>query len=124
VVSRVHGVRGVENGLTVNWVPRFHDAALAERIVERLGANWETRWVADSIRVQVHGGVATLTGDVNTWSERHEAGRLAYLTDGIWSVVNKVRVRNVEYPWELWEMGEPNPFGLYLPHPPVYYDRY
>jgi osmotically-inducible protein OsmY len=100
VASRVLGVRDVINNITVNKIIKHSDRALKDRIKERLSANWETHWVADQIEVGVKDGVVTLAGDVTTWSEYKEAARIASLTDGVWGVVNRLRVLDVDYPWD------------------------
>ena len=93
VASRVKGVMNVVNLLEVNRSPKFTDAALVQRIKDRLDRDDETRWVADQIHVSVDAGKATLTGNVNYWSERDEARHVAFLTDGIWSVDNQLKVQ-------------------------------
>jgi osmotically-inducible protein OsmY len=92
VATRVKGVCDVINLLEVNRPPKFTDSALAERVKDRLRQDDETRWVADQIHVSVEDGKATLTGDVNFWSERDQAQHVAFLTDGIWSVDNQIKV--------------------------------
>ncbi len=102
VISKIRGVRDVVNKLVVNSSPKYTNASLQKRIQDRLFASAETRWVAGQIQVQVENGQATLTGKVNTWSERQEAGRITSLTDGIFSVVNLLTVADTNYPWENW----------------------
>lgn len=99
VASLVQGVREVINKITVNAVPRYNDASLKARIETRLTSNWETRWVADQIKVYVENGMVTLAGDVDTWAEYKEAARVASLTEGTRSVINRLRVIDVNYPW-------------------------
>lgn len=100
VASRVPGVVEVADHLRVDWVPRFSDSELATRIRGRLREDGETRWVADRIHVSVDDGVGRLTGDVSTWDERLEAGRIAALTDGVRWIDNRVTVEGVDYPWD------------------------
>ena len=95
----MQGVREVINKITVNAVPRYNDASLKARIETRLTSNWETRWVADQIKVYVENGMVTLAGDVDTWAEYKEAARVASLTEGTRSVINRLRVIDVNYPW-------------------------
>ena len=96
VASRVLGVTEVINLITVNRTIRRSDRALKDR----LAADWETHPVADRIQVSVKGGVVTLAGDVDTWSESKEAARIASLTYGVWEVLNRLRVKDVDYPWD------------------------
>jgi osmotically-inducible protein OsmY len=97
--SRILGVRHIVNNIHVNRFHKYSDAALKKHIENRLTADWETHGVADRIRVTVKEGVVTLFGDVNTWPEYMEAARAASLVDGVWEVVNQLRVAGVNYPF-------------------------
>ena len=88
LAGRVRGVRSVVNLVKVRWSKSFGDGALRDRIAERLAANWATRPVAARISIQVHSGVATLTGSVDRWMQRVEAERVASYSDGVRGVVN------------------------------------
>jgi len=99
VASRILGVRDVLNHLEVSRLDKYSDTALEERLRSRLKADWETHSVADQIDIKAKNGVATLSGEVTTWSEYKEAARAASLTDGVWEVVNRLRVVGVDYPW-------------------------
>jgi osmotically-inducible protein OsmY len=106
VASKVKGVEDIVDELHVNWSPKFSDQELQKQIQDRISSNWETHWIADQINVSVSDGYVILSGDVNLWSERQEAARLAYLTDGIRGVENRLTVKGVEYPWN--EMNHDN----------------
>ncbi len=123
VVSRVRGVRKIVNDIKVHWQPQYTDQTLKRHIIDRLDANWETSRVADQIKVNVKDGLATLTGNVKTWSEREEAGRLAFLTDGVWMVDNRLSVEGAPYAWnhEYYDGG--NTYA-YNQEPYMYYDHY
>jgi osmotically-inducible protein OsmY len=99
VASRILGVRDVLNDLEVSRLDKYSDTALVERLRSRLKADWETHSVAGKIDIKAKNGIATLSGEVNTWSEYKEAARAASLTDGVWEVVNRLRVVGVDYPW-------------------------
>lgn len=121
--SRVRGVKKVINNIKVNWERRSSDAALARKIKSRLEWNWTTFWVHNKIHLTVENGVAILTGNVNTWSERREADHVAFHTEGIWEVDNQLTVDGYEYPWDEWHykgayLYEP----LYFPHHHPYYN--
>lgn len=92
VASRVAGVHGVVNEILVNRQPGFTDAAIQERIVRRLVSNWKTRPVSGDIDVRVNNGIAVLSGEVDTWSQRMEAERLARLTEGVTEVKDDLAV--------------------------------
>ena len=97
VASRVRGVRDVVNTIKVRWVLNHTDTELRDRIKRRLASNIETRWVSERITVKVKNGIATLTGDVDTWAEYKEAARLASLTEGVMSVTNQLTVASMTY---------------------------
>jgi osmotically-inducible protein OsmY len=99
VAGKVRGVNDVANNIVVNSSPKYTDAELRARIEDRLSSYWETSWVSNRIEVEVEAGKVTLSGDVDTWSERDEAGRISALTDGVYSVDNQLTVANVDYPW-------------------------
>jgi osmotically-inducible protein OsmY len=83
------------------------DATLAKAIRDSFRRHWTTSRVADRIRVGVEDGVATLTGDLDTWYERLEAGRVALGTEGVWKVQNRLTVKGYDYDWEKWEYEAP-----------------
>ncbi len=54
---------------------------------------WDS-WVnADQVRVEVRGGVVTLTGDVDSVVEKRAAGDDAWDTPGVLDVVNNLKIR-------------------------------
>ena len=101
--SRVLGVRDVVNAIEVNRVFTFSDTALTESVKRRLASNAETLRVVDGIKVKVKNGQATLTGNVDTWSEYREAARVTLLTQGIRGLDNRLTVRGVERPSDEWK---------------------
>jgi len=88
VAASVPGVRGVVNDILVRPAVGYSDEALKESIESRLAANWRTRAVAPRIHVVVENGSATLTGEIDSWPERMEAGRIARLVEGVTEVTN------------------------------------
>ncbi len=104
-VAGVLGVVDVVNNIKVDWEPKYGDAAIRERIDDRLMANWETWPVVDRITVSVANGKATLTGSVDTWGEHDEAARVAFLTGGVWGVDNELKVDGAPYAWDQWFAG-------------------
>ena len=106
VASRVRGVKGVIDNITVseanyangtNWK---NDAYLVKSIKSRLRSDWGTWWALNKINVTVRNGVATLEGNVSTWKVREEAGDLALHTIGIAEVDNRLTVEGVAYHWD------------------------
>jgi osmotically-inducible protein OsmY len=118
VAARVSGVQKVANDLNVNWWSHTTDRSLQKRIEKRLLADWETTWMAPAIHVDVQGGKVKLSGIVDTWVERAEAGRVAFNTDGVWMVNNELGVAGADYSWNRDEYRGPyasgfDPYGYY-----------
>lgn len=84
LASRPLGVTRVVDKLDVtDSSSRYNDQQLQRLVEDRLSWDWVTSWVEPQIDVQVYDGVATLTGDVNTWSQRLEAARVALSVPGV-----------------------------------------
>lgn len=92
VASRIRGVKSVLDKLEVK-APHRSDADLANAIDQRLEANWATGEVNNNIHVAVANGVVTLSGDVDFWAERQEAGRVAFYTNGVSMVHNQLTIK-------------------------------
>ena len=116
VASRVAGVREVLNEIRVSFDQTYSDARLTKEIHTHLKWNWRTFWNHNDIQVKVQNGVATLTGHAAWWAERQEAGKIAYNTNGIWLVDNRLKVAGYGYPWEEWYYN-----GDYHTKPPAEY---
>jgi len=108
---RARGALAVDNNLTVDyeqlayevyfydWDPTVYDydyaiapkidAEIAEDIGDEL--YWSPFVDRDEVTVAVNDGVATLTGNVDTWNERNQATEEAY-EGGAMSVVNQLDV--------------------------------
>ncbi len=99
VAGNVRGVLDVIDNITINKSPKYTDQELQKRIEDRLKAHAETAPVTDKIHVSVLSGDAILSGDVNLWSQRWEAGNITRKTDGIWDVQNNIKVEGYSYPW-------------------------
>lgn len=125
LAADVMGVRDVVNDIAVMPGPGLSDSALTRMVTQRLEEDWKIALVYEDIRVQVKAGTVTLAGDVNTWSERQEAGRVALHTQGVLAVDNRLTVRGVSYPWDQWHskdmsfLGLFDPYGIYYPSPQV-----
>jgi len=117
IASGVAGAKKVLNEIKVDFDQKYSNAALRHAIQKRLTWNWTTYWVHAEIHVAVRNGVATLTGNVDTWAQRKEAGSVAYHTDGIWLVDNRLVVSGFDmYAWEEWYYN-----GDYQTKPPSEY---
>jgi osmotically-inducible protein OsmY len=87
-VRYLMGVTGVSNNIRVK--PRTDDAIEKADIESALRRNWS---MSDkNIRVTVSGHKATLTGTVDSWYQKEEAGRIAGNAPGVWNVGNDLVV--------------------------------
>ncbi|MGC5032264.1 BON domain-containing protein [Micromonospora sp. DT229] len=92
-VERLHGVRGVSNGIMVRPAVRPDGVTLADRIVDALARNRAT--VAEQVTVRVHGDTVLLGGVVHSMPERAEVERVAWSAPGIREVQNHIAVAPV-----------------------------
>lgn len=124
VATSVNGVKKVINRIAVHRTSWKTDAELANEIKNRLKLNWITCVVSDNIDVSVKKGCATLTGNVDTWLQRREAGSVAFFTEDISEVDNRITVKGHEYPWDEWHKKGPyktDPYYYYFdPFGPLY----
>ncbi len=82
------GVKGVTNNIKIK--SEIHDAIEKKDVEAAIGRSWS---VDDSdINVSVSDTTVTLTGTVNSWYQKEEAGRIAWNTPGIWHVKNELAV--------------------------------
>jgi osmotically-inducible protein OsmY len=87
-VNYLTGVKGVTNNIKVK--SEVHDAIEKKDVEDALKRSWS---VDDSgIKVSVSGTTVTLTGTVDSWYQKEEAGRIAWNTPGIWHVNNELVV--------------------------------
>jgi osmotically-inducible protein OsmY len=88
LLARIRGVRQLRNDLRIAPGAAGHD--LKRRIGQALHRNASLD--AKRIAVDVHDGVATLTGTVTSWLQRQTAERAAYDAPGVTMVDNKILV--------------------------------
>jgi osmotically-inducible protein OsmY len=87
-INYLTGVKGVTNNIKIK--SESHDAIEKKDVENAIGRSWS---VDDSdINVSVSGTTVTLTGTVNSWYQKEEAGRIAWNTPGIWHVKNELAV--------------------------------
>ena len=82
------GVRGIVNNLTIQ--SEVTSTTVKEAIGKALKRNAEID--AKNIKVTTNGGKVTLTGTIDSWSERQEAGSAAWGTPGVLEVDNSLVV--------------------------------
>ncbi|KAB7531479.1 BON domain-containing protein [Flagellimonas olearia] len=82
------GIKGISNNIRI--IPESHDAIEQRDVEDAIGRNWS---IDDhDIHVMVSGTTVTLTGDVHSWYQKEEAGRIAWNTPGISQVKNELEV--------------------------------
>jgi len=87
-VNHLIGVKGVTNNIKIK--SESDDAIEKKEVEDAIARSWS---LDDSdINVSVSGTTVTLTGTVNSWYQREEAGRIAWNTPGIWHVKNALVV--------------------------------
>ncbi|TKT86505.1 BON domain-containing protein [Dyadobacter frigoris] len=87
-VHYLNGVKGVTNNIKIK--SESHNAIEKKDVEDAIARSWS---VDDSdISVSVSGTTVTLSGIVDSWYEKEEAGRIAWNTPGIWHVKNDLVV--------------------------------
>ena len=82
------GVKAIINNIKIK--SEIHDAIKQKDVENAMKMNWV---VYDSdIHIKVSGTTVTLTGTVNSWHQKEEAGRIAWKTPGIQHVENNLFV--------------------------------
>lgn len=86
-VGHLWGVTGVSNQISIK--PTVNAGDIKSNIVTALNRSW---FSPDHVDVSAAGGMVTLTGNVEYWSERELAGTTAWAAPGVTSVNNEIRV--------------------------------
>ena len=87
-INYLSGVKGVSNNIKIK--SESHDAIEQKDVEDAIARSWS---IDDfDINVAVSGTTVTLTGTVNSWYQKDEAGRIAWNTPGIWHVKNELAV--------------------------------
>jgi len=87
-VNFLTGVKGVSNNIKIK--AETHNAIEQKDVEDAIGRSWSVN--DNDVNVSVSGTTVTLTGTVNSWYQKEEAGRIAWNTPGIWSVKNELAV--------------------------------
>jgi osmotically-inducible protein OsmY len=93
-VKNLTDVTGVTNGIKIK--SESHDAIEKSEIEGAISRNWSLNGL--DIQVKVSGTKVSLTGYVESWYQKNEAGRIAWNAPGVWSVDNQLEI---EYEFEL-----------------------
>ncbi|QDV85864.1 BON domain-containing protein [Planctomycetes bacterium TBK1r] len=99
IAARVHWVTKVDNQIVVKQSSPISDDAIKQAIVRRWSQNKITQ-PCKLLSAEVKDGIATLTGNVDSWAEYQEASRVAFHTQGVRHVKNQLVVEGWDYPWE------------------------
>ena len=87
-VNFLAGVKGVSNNIKIK--AETQDVIEKKDVEDAIGRSWS---VDDTdINVSVSGTTVTLSGTVDSWYQKEEAGRIAWKTPGIWHVNNELAV--------------------------------
>jgi osmotically-inducible protein OsmY len=95
IAEGVKGVKSVRNNLQIgkkSWTEAINDKYLVSKIKSKLIVEPEIRSL--NIDVDVHRGVVTLTGVVQSWSQKKRAIEIARTTDGARKVIDNLKLRN------------------------------
>jgi len=87
-IKNLLGVIGVTNNIQIK--ASSNEIAEKGAIEKALKRNWSI--YDHDIDVKVEGHRAVLSGTVDSWYQKEEAGRIAYNAPGIWSVENELVV--------------------------------
>lgn len=94
-INYLSGVKGVTNNIKIK--SETHDAIEKKDVENAIGRSWS---VDDSdINVSVSGTTVTLTGTVNSYYQKEEAGRIAWNTPGILFLKNELYI-DYEYAFD------------------------
>ena len=87
-VNYLSGVKGVTNAIKIK--SETNDTIEQRDVENAIARSWSID--DNDIEVRVSGTTVTLSGTVNSWYQKEEAGRIAWNTPGIWHVENKLAV--------------------------------
>jgi len=87
-VNYLTGVKGVTNNIKIK--SESHDKIEQKDVENAIARSWSVD--DNDINVKVSGTTVTLTGMVDSWYQKEEAGRIAWKTPGIWHVQNDLVV--------------------------------
>lgn len=89
-IGDICGIFDIENKLAVVPTERISDEIIARDVIAALDRDMRVH--AADVKVEVNGGVVTLSGSVPLWSARWAAGRDASRTAGVVEVSNRLKL--------------------------------
>lgn len=87
---KLNGVVGVTNEIAVVPSEKIGDEIIAQNVTESIKRN--TGIIMNNITVQAENGIVTLTGKVNSWSEKRAAFDAASFSLGVKEVIDEILV--------------------------------
>lgn len=88
---RVRGVLDVVNDINVKYTGMHTDTDIANAV--RHALKWSVFVPDEHISSTVSGGIVTLEGEVDCWSQRDDAEQVVLGLTGVQDVINKIRVK-------------------------------
>lgn len=70
---------------------RSNDSSIQKKVMDEL--SWDTRVCETDIGVEVHEGIVTLNGTVDSWAGRTAADQAAHRVAGVLDVANEIKVK-------------------------------
>lgn len=93
VVMGVHGVREIDNQLTLQYRTERTDKEIKQEVKQRL--NWNAMTNGLDIKVDINDGKVTLSGTVRSIAEKKRAQELAWVNG-----VRSVKAENIDVNWD------------------------
>jgi osmotically-inducible protein OsmY len=87
-IKNLTGVIGVSNDITIK--SETHNAVEKKSIESALKRNWSINDKDITVKVSDHN--VTLSGTVNSWYQKDEAGRIAWNAPGVWFIDNELEI--------------------------------
>ncbi|GAA4296210.1 BON domain-containing protein [Aestuariibaculum suncheonense] len=88
-VENLHGVKGVVNNIVIKQ--RVEPVEVKDRITKAFERSADLE--AKNIKIEVDGGVVTLSGTVHSITEKEEARRATFFAPGVTKVINNLKVK-------------------------------
>jgi osmotically-inducible protein OsmY len=87
-IKNLEGVIGVSNNITIK--SETHNEVEKKSIESALKRSWSINDKDITVKVLDHN--VTLTGTVNSWYQKDEAGRIAWNAPGVWFIDNELEI--------------------------------